>query len=69
MKTKNNELVDCLIKQNQYSQKLEDALKAILLNTLNRDFKGDLMYKNGVLANIKMALGKEAYKSAVELYS
>lgn len=69
MKTKNKDLVDCLIKQNQYSQKLEDALKAILLNTINRDFKEDVMYKNGVLGNIKMALGEEKYKSAVELYS
>ena len=69
MKKQNNELVDCLIKKNQDCEILEDALKAILMNTLHRDFNGDIMYKSGVLSNIRIALGEEKYNYFVELYS
>ena len=69
MKKQNNKLVDCLIKKNQDCEKLEDALKAILMNTLHRDFNGDIMYKSGVLSNIRIALGEEKYDYFVELYS
>lgn len=68
MKTKNSDIINLLIKKNQYCQKLEDALAAILLNTLNRHFD-DIMYKAGVLTNIKIALGEEKYNYYVELYS
>lgn len=66
---KNKEIIDCLIKKNQDCQKLEDALCAILMNTLHRDFNGDIMYKSGVLSNIRIALGEEKYNYFVELYS
>lgn len=46
----------------------EDALVAIFINTINRKFEGDEMYKMGVLANIKMAIGEERYNHYMELY-
>ena len=48
--------------------KPEDALVAIFINTINRKFQGDEMYKMGVLANIKMAIGEERYNHYMELY-
>jgi hypothetical protein len=69
MKNKSNELVDLMIKKNQECEKLKDALKAILQNTIHRDFNGDIVYKSGVLTNIKIALGEEDYNYYVELYT
>jgi ATP sulfurylase len=69
MKSENNNLVKVLIKKNQDCEKLEDALKAILLNTLHRKFNNDEVYKTGVLSNIEIALGKEEYDRLLELYS
>jgi hypothetical protein len=69
MEKKENELVDLLIKKNQECDKLKDALNAILMNTIHRDFNGDIMYKSGVLSNIEMALGEEEYNRSVELYT
>jgi len=68
MENETNDLVGCLIKKSQECDKLKDALKAILMNTIHRDFGGDIMYKSGVLSNIKMALGDE-YEYYVELYT
>lgn len=69
MKKQNTEIVDCLIEKNQDCERLEDALRAILINTLLRDFKSDIMYKSGVLHNIRIALGDEKYNYYVDVYS
>jgi hypothetical protein len=65
----NKDIVDILIKKNQDCQIMENALAAILMNTLHRDFNGDFIYKSGVLMNIKMALGDEKYEYYKELYT
>ncbi len=48
---------------------MESVLIAILQNTINRDFNGDLVYKTSVLNNIKRVLGEEKYNYYVEYYS
>lgn len=62
-----------LTKHNPHSgldyKKYEDALQAIFLNTINKDFNNNRMYKAGVLMNIEMAVGKEKYNRYMELYS
>jgi len=69
MAKKNNDIVDILIKKNKDCQRMEDALAAILMNTIHRDFNGDFLYKAGVLSNIKIAIGEEKYEYYKELYS
>jgi hypothetical protein len=64
-----NEIINCLIKNKQDCEIFEEALRAILINTLLRDFEGDIMYKSGVLHNIRVALGDEKYNYYVDLYS
>lgn len=63
----NREMVDIFIKEARHVVILEDALKAILLNTLHRNL--DPMYKFGVLCNIKAAFGEEEYERLVDMYS
>ena len=65
----NNKLVDLLIEKTQECEKLKGVLKAILMNTLHRDFDGDTVYKYGVLENIRCVLGEEEYNYFVALYS
>lgn len=62
---KQPDLVDCLIKQSQDMDKMKKALEAILLNTL---MQKDTVYKTGILANIRMALGEEEYERLVNFY-
>lgn len=62
-------MADILIKLNQDKDKMEDALKAIFMNTINRDFNGDFIYKSGVLSNIEIAIGKEKIKEWEDLYT
>ena len=69
MGSETNELINLLTKKSQECDKLEETLGVIILNTLHRDFNGDIMYKSGVLGNIKEALGEEKYNHYVELYS
>lgn len=45
-----------------------EALEAILLNTINRNFDGDEIYKVGVLSNIRFALGSDEYDLLVKKY-
>ena len=68
-KKKTDDLVHCLIKSEQKCSLMENSLKAILMNTLNRTFDNDPFYKTGVLSSIQVALGKEKYDYWVEYYS
>lgn len=68
MTGKNNPLLDCLTKQSKDIEAMKDALKAILMNTINRDFDGDIVYKMGVLGNIRMAVGEQQYNEWEALY-
>jgi hypothetical protein len=47
---------------------MKDALQAILINTANRTFNGDFVYKSGVLANIELALGKKEFDRIIKTY-
>ena len=69
MAKKEKDLTDCLIAKNQECERLKDALKAILMNSIHRDFGKDIMWKSGLLANIRMAFGEEEYNYWFEYYS
>lgn len=62
------DIVDCLINVNQDKVKLEDALRAIFMNTINRSFDDDPLYKADVLVNIRIAVGDEMYSHWEDLY-
>jgi len=64
-----NDLSTLLIEKTQECDKMKHELKTILMNTIHRDFNGDVMYKAGVLTSIRLSLGDEEYNRAVELYS
>jgi len=51
------------------NEELRKSLRTILMNTINRDFGGDIMYKSCVLATIRAALGEEEYKYYEDLYT
>jgi hypothetical protein len=59
---------ECLILKTEECERMSNALGTILLNTINRDFDGDVIYKSGVLTNIAIALGKKKYDELVKLY-
>ncbi len=54
-----HELVSILIKLTKENEKLTEALQTIFLNTVNRDFNGDWVYKGSVISNIEMVVGKK----------
>jgi len=56
------------ISQSQQINKMKDALIAIMINILPRAFLGDGVFKQGVLSNIEMALGKEEYLKQEQLH-
>ena len=58
-----------VIELSKKNSELEQVLVNILMNTIHRDFGGDIGYKSGVLMNIKTALGEEKYNYYYELYS
>lgn len=66
---KEQSITDILIKKTEECESLRSTLRLILMNTLNRDFKGDAVYKHGVLSNIKNTLGEEEYNTIIKLYS
>ncbi len=49
-------------------EKLEDVLKTIMLNTINREFNDNKMYKSGVLSHIEIAVGKEKFEEWEKIY-
>jgi hypothetical protein len=59
-------MVDILIDLNRRKDEMENALKAIFMNTIHME---DCIYKSGVLGNIEMAIGREEYKRWEDLYS
>ena len=59
---------DVLIKTLSKCENMEDSLRNIFANTINKPFD-DIFYKQNLLTNIKIAIGEELYNNWVEIYS
>lgn len=68
-KFKRKDVTKVLIDQATEVENLKSALKNILSNTINRDFGNDIMYKSGVLGNIKVAFGEKEFDRLVDYYN
>jgi uncharacterized Fe-S cluster-containing MiaB family protein len=63
----NKEINNILIKNASKIDNMEEAFLNIFSNIINNDFI-PIITKNGILVNIKMAIGIEKYQDWIEQY-